>query len=61
MREPADRSDPFAWDVIAQVSELLAPHVEDAAEGVRAAFELVEDALADRAHDTELGIAEART
>lgn len=61
MREPADRSDPFAWNVIAQVSELLAAHADEAAEGVRAAFELVEDALAERGHGMKPRTEKART
>lgn len=45
----ASTDDSFAWDVIAQVSALLAPVAEAMGDAAMAAFELVEDALAQRA------------
>lgn len=41
--------DSFAWDALAQVSALLAPVAEVMGGAVMAAFEVVEDALAERA------------
>lgn len=43
---PSDEA--FAWDVIAQVSTLLAPIADVMGGAVMAAYELVEDALADK-------------
>jgi hypothetical protein len=40
--------DAFAWDVIAQVAALLAPVADGMGGAVMAAFEVVEDALAER-------------
>ncbi len=44
----ASTADTFAWDVIAQVSALLAPVAEAMGGAVMAAFEVAEDALAER-------------
>lgn len=49
----AEPDDAFAWDVIAQVSALLAPEADRLGGGVRAAFEVVEDALAERRQAAE--------
>lgn len=48
---PAATDDAFAWDVIAQISALLAPIADVMGGAVLAAFEVAEDALADRRED----------
>lgn len=50
---PVPAEDAFAWDVIAQISALLAPIADTLGGAVLAAFEVAEDALAERRQDWE--------
>lgn len=45
--------DAFAWDVITQISALLAPIADTLGGAVLAAFEVAEDALAEHRQDRE--------